>query len=1499
MPRIRMFGSPVHIQSGSGAITPNLGFGTHLNSMLVMGDNGVGKTSTVIEPIMSAISFAFGGSGPRGTLASGLKSAGVCNVPYSYVVDVQLDLNSEAGLRNDCCMVGFILDTAAICSDAVGAVKAHGYRFAIPHSSDVYYLDEYRDRQPWEALGLEFATTDGRSRWRVTPYEEMIERIKRVCEGRRADGALFRRIVSQSEGRWESDLGELCQFNVRSWFQLESALVSNEGVDQAFAKARTDESALLDNFVFPLVRTLCIGEETTENVLAEGFDFVRTQVDETKERAFYGEMEDVLGRLPTVRKAAGRLAEAQAELGSRKDSASQVLAMATRSKSRTADRLDALSQESAQLAARVAILENKRASREVRRAEREAAEARAAVGEVEADLRNARVARDGARRKLLFARWSDDAHATEAARSNLAGKVRALETLRQGEGFRRENSIAAALVSLHEERLAEVEGALGDALAAAEASRAAKEAAEGALRDADSALAGAKARLDARAKARDRTFGTILAKARKLGLPSFWNEDDKAVSEVDLDDILSAARKSLDDSRKGLAELEGRLPELESAVTSRRGEFDEAQRTCAAREAELASASASLSRLDKEVARVSGLYGVAQEALSDHEAASSRIESIELQHARLGERATPLRHASDGVTQLLGSIDGGTYGVPPKAVEAIRASGVPVQWGASYLAQMIGGGEETRAASLVEEFHDLLVSVVVTCDEDAARLRDAVSSAGYEAWFEGAVPIYTVDELGIARYDDEGPACVRGGVVAVSGQGSLDLEQVRSEAIRRQEAIEEELAGISDDMETLSAQKDDVKALDRAFYADLSSRGEYVGAVQSAQGSLDAANGDVEAARLALAAAEAAAVSCRESIARASKTTGSLELRVGSLEDVRSLVDDLGADVDALLEARADLDVSSAGKAEAEGKLLLAAQRCADDDRCASDAQRRRDSVSREIVGIIVPDGVTERADGVFDALLVEYRELSMKNGREVSGLQAEVDELQEILSEKEDIERGSYDELLEAAMDAEPPTRSDEMFGEAEIKRLERNVGKEDAVVARCESRLSVLEGQRDKLARLYEERLRAYRTSHGGADPLSLEELSGFSLEQLDDASRRLRASQDGVRETQASISGFETALARLLGAGIEEPRGGGDGPTVTSDEAQSLATEALAGLRAALGRTKAAERGLRTSLNELLKWASTRSGDIQSQLTSLRVVSMAAEGEVSGAKVVQMVDDASRSVELLMSAVRARLKDVGLLKEQLDAELSHVVMKFRKAMRGMVQASDGRLAINVKARSGDGFEKSLATWSAARLEEVVCIAREADGAVSDERIRQCIAKEVLSMRGLADLCATHDAMSSEGRFRLKFRSPRSYDGGKLIAWSDVASGSGGERATVILTVATVLLRTCFVRPDGTYSTGFMLLDNPFANLSADDKLSDWLGVLEHAGMQVIATSMPNPPLVAAHGFGTQYRLERMSSGDGRAAILSEEVRADQSLVTSFARVRNYAIQDRLDIF
>lgn len=94
-------------------------------------------------------------------------------------------------------------------------------------------------------------------------------------------------------------------------------------------------------------------------------------------------------------------------------------------------------------------------------------------------------------------------------------------------------------------------------------------------------------------------------------------------------------------------------------------------------------------------------------------------------------------------------------------------------------------------------------------------------------------------------------------------------------------------------------------------------------------------------------------------------------------------------------------------------------------------------------------------------------------------------------------------------------------------------------------------------------------------------------------------------------------------------------------------------------------------------------------------------------------------------------------------------------------------------------------------------------------------------------------------------------------------------------------------------------MLLDNPFANLSADDKLSDWLGVLEHAGMQVIATSMSNPPLVAAHGFGTQYRLERMSSGDGRAAILSEEVRADQSLATSFVRVRNYAIQDRLDIF
>lgn len=170
------------------AIDLNLIYGAQ--NALVEADNGVGKTSTIIDAALSVFDSDYvlrgsarGDDQGRVTTAQAMMESGCGHISVTM-----LDFLLEDGRivdGNDMVLVGKVIDNNDYGTNPLRA-KEHSLRFIMHHSSEIYDRMEDPGFLPYEELGLRFTEwPEGRAgKPLIRPFKDVREDIQRLAAGR-------------------------------------------------------------------------------------------------------------------------------------------------------------------------------------------------------------------------------------------------------------------------------------------------------------------------------------------------------------------------------------------------------------------------------------------------------------------------------------------------------------------------------------------------------------------------------------------------------------------------------------------------------------------------------------------------------------------------------------------------------------------------------------------------------------------------------------------------------------------------------------------------------------------------------------------------------------------------------------------------------------------------------------------------------------------------------------------------------------------------------------------------------------------------------------------------------------------------------------------------------------------------------------------------------------------------------------------------------------------
>lgn len=170
------------------AIDLNLIYGAQ--NALVEADNGVGKTSTIIDAALSVFDSDYvlrgsarGDDQGRVTTAQAMMESGCGHISVT-MLDFLLE-DSRIVDGNDMVLVGKVIDNNDYGTNPLRA-KEHSLRFIMHHSSEIYDRMEDPGFLPYEELGLRFTEwPEGRAgKPLIRPFKDVREDIQRLAAGR-------------------------------------------------------------------------------------------------------------------------------------------------------------------------------------------------------------------------------------------------------------------------------------------------------------------------------------------------------------------------------------------------------------------------------------------------------------------------------------------------------------------------------------------------------------------------------------------------------------------------------------------------------------------------------------------------------------------------------------------------------------------------------------------------------------------------------------------------------------------------------------------------------------------------------------------------------------------------------------------------------------------------------------------------------------------------------------------------------------------------------------------------------------------------------------------------------------------------------------------------------------------------------------------------------------------------------------------------------------------
>ena len=1454
------------------AIDLNLIYGAQ--NALVEADNGVGKTSTIIDAALSVFDsdYVLRGSSRSDDQGRVTTAQTMMESDCGHISVTMLDFLLEDDRivdGNDMVLVGKVIDNNDYGTNPLRA-KEHSLRFIMHHSSEIYDRMEDPGFLPYEELGLRFTEwPEGRAgKPLIRPFKDVREDIQRLAAGRddycrytsyAQSGEFIERVREETgfdAARYLSIFGSILnaeglskledlkaeQFNERMVYEPLTALFLDAA--DADGKNETVKKNCLDLLVS------FVEKDSKKTVLRDAYAWLLRKIDDS---------DKLKAKFDALKSAEDAAAAAQGSIDGLYGNA---VANAERAQ---ADGEQA-KEERAELEDELADLEHRKCSREVIEAEDALDMASKALDTAQSGASMAESEMKLADFEWRRAEWLVAARDAETARGRRDAARERLNEKKRGAAGTRADDLAWTLHDSHgtrvagaKEALALAEGKRAELTAQRDAASTAKIAAAKELSGAFRAEASGEAR-------RDSAFDAAAAQLKDYIDASAVDKKNKMISLPDTEAAAAAAGAALDAAATAKADAAASLAkaksQLEDARTERRDAAAEDDRAKAAR----ANAQAAKVRIDDARAACEGHEALpaptsadgAERALADAEAA--RVEAV--------DAIDGYRREIDERTRRLDAAAAGELFLPEQVVEMLDRAGIRyAQNGELYLTQLAKGVDGARRVEGVLEKIPYLASSIIVDDGDLERFRRQIAAAPDDLWFAGTVPVVPASVL-------DGGEVAPVDMIAHREDGYL-LNPAAFEENLRIEIVDLE-SKVSDRETELAGIEAFRKAVDK-FAARLDAEGV---------DSVDVADRAAEAACAAAIAASAALAEAENKVTLAEKDKAACE--------------------DAL---------------DAAEEKLIAARDAVDE------AKRNLGNVKGELAGVAKPES-GNLVQGSFDRLLAEYFELMQQIGAEVGALQKALNEAETEYKEAKESARGKRTEAekrlraycepfadidAEArvaeslAEDAPVPTRkqvdalaeariaANDAFKAADLAKARAQIEKDDAG-KKLDGALAVLrERCGDKAAIVREP-----------------ESLVGDFTKKISEANGKHRALEKEI----SALASLEEGCGKAAECARRRGSAAIAHPELTRPIVDLEAYRREIGRSGdELARAKAAREKSRAGYADAVKAFADTSEASDAMLAetpkaaaAMREHADGAADFIAGRTTLDMAGKTLEKAAGVLNASAAGVKgNLDFNDESLDTAISNLLDVANESigyLRGLEKSSGGDLEIpcchrrppraEYDARFRDGVRETLVRMSAS--------VGKRDGGLAScrDEISRELEQDVVSIKSLI---ARHiDIVQGRGvPFSMKFTSPRLGEV-KRLTWNELRGLSGGEKAQVFFLICSLLAQTA-VEGDPATHRAFLLMDNPFANLSNEERLDYCMDVAAANNVQIVATKQLGAAIPILDSFDYRYMLHGYRAASAPVVTIESERTAvpDSSLSVMVARsisLRGHAGTARLPL-
>ncbi|RDC07166.1 hypothetical protein C1864_02010 [Eggerthella lenta] len=1414
------------------AIDLNLIYGAQ--NALVEADNGVGKTSTIIDAALSVFDSDYvlrgsarGDDQGRVTTAQAMMESGCGHISVT-MLDFLLE-DSRIVDGNDMVLVGKVIDNNDYGTNPLRA-KEHSLRFIMHHSSEIYDRMEDPGFLPYEELGLRFTEwPEGRAgKPLIRPFKDVREDIQRLAAGRddycrytsyAQSGEFIERVREETgfdAARYLSIFGSILnteglskledlkaeQFNERMVYEPLTALFLDAA--DADGKNVTVKKNCLDLLVS------FVEKDSKKTVLRDAYAWLLRKIDDS---------DKLKAKFDALKSAEDAAAAAQGSIDGLYGNA---VANAERAR---ADR-GQVKRKIAELEDELADLEHRKCSREVIEAEDVLDMASKALDTAQSGASRAESEMKLADFEWRRADWLVAARDAETARGRRDAAQESLNEKKRGAVGTRADDLAWTLHDSHGTRMAAAKEALDAATAKRTELTAERDAASTAKIAATKELSGAF-RAEASGEARrDSAFDAAAAQLKDYIDASAVDKKNKMISLPDTEAAVAAVAAALDAAATAKAGAAASLAkaksQLEDARTERRDAAAEDDRAKAAR----ANAQAAKARIDDARAACEGHEGLAaptsadgaERTLADAEAA--RVEAV--------DAIDGYRREIDGRTRRLDAAAAGELFLPEQVVEMLDRAGIRyAQNGELYLTQLAKGVDGTRRVEDVLERIPYLASSIIVDDGDLERFRRQIAAAPDDLWFAGTVPVVPASALD-------------GGEVA-----PVDM----------------------------IAHREDGYLLNPAAFEE----------------------------------------SLRSEITGLESKVSDREAELAGIEAFRQAVDKFAARLDA--EGVDSVDVADSAAEAACAAAIAAATALAEAEK------------KGELAGVAKPES-GNLVQGSFDRLLAEYFELMQQIGAEVGALQKALNEAETEYAEAKESARGKRAEAekrlraycepfadidAEArvaeslAEDAPVPTRKQvDALAEA---RTAANDAFKAADLAKARAQI-----EKDDAGKKLDGALAALRERCGekAAIVREPESLVGDFTKKISEANGRHRALEKEI----SALASLEEGCGKAAECARRRGSAAIAHPELTRPIVDLEAYRREIGRSGdELARAKAAREKSRAGYADAVKAFADTSEASDAMLAETPKAAAAmrehADGVadfIAGRTTLDMAGKTLEKAAGVLNASAAGVKgNLDFNDESLDTAISNLLDVANESigyLRGLEKSSGGDLEIpcchrrppraEYDARFRDGVRETLVRMSAS--------VGKRDGGLAScrDEISRELEQDVVSIKSLI---ARHiDIVQGRGvPFSMKFTSPRLGEAKKLT-WNELRGLSGGEKAQVFFLICSLLAQTA-VEGDPATHRAFLLMDNPFANLSNEERLDYCMDVATANNVQIVATKQLGAAIPILDSFDYRYMLHGYRAASAPVVTIESERTTvpDSSLSVMVARsisLRGHAGTARLPL-